>query len=299
MDELSTFTLMWSAVAGGLVGVLSGLFGVGGGFLLVPLLNTLLGVPLPVAVGSATCYTLGPATTALLARRPTLGFAELPLILAGGLFTGVYAGTWTLSALQQTGEILIWNRSVPAVDLGVLSCYSLLMSGIAVLSIRGAIVNRTPTASPAPGIISRWRIPPVAVIPDMEPSTYSIPLLALLGFGVGCLSGFLGMSGGLVLIPATVYLLGLRVRDATTVTVVIVWLASCQACVLHSLHDRVNLWLTVSLLVTGPMGARLGAELGMKWSGRKLRLGFGLMVICAASLVWWRLWNLLGDSVLR
>lgn len=291
MDELHTSTLILSAIAGGLVGVLSGLFGVGGGFLLVPLLNAVLGVPLPLAVGSATCYTLGPATTALLARRPTIGFVELPLILGGGLFAGVFAGTTALSHLQRAGDLVLFGHEIPAVDLAVLSCYSLLMTGISIASLRSACRPRPAALAAVPGIVSRSRIPPRAVLPDLTPSEYSIPLLALLGFGVGGLSGFLGMSGGLVLIPATVYLLGLKVRDATTVTVVIVWIASCQACVLHSLHGRVNLWLTAALLITGPVGARLGAELGMRLPGRKLRLGFGLMVLCAAAIVWIRLWN--------
>jgi len=291
MDDLQASTLILSAIAGGLVGVLSGLFGVGGGFLVVPLLNTVLGIPLPIAVGSATCYTLGPATTALLARRPTLGFAELPLILGGGLFAGVFTGATALSALQSAGAVLVFGRSVPAVDLALLSCYSMLMTGIAFVSIRTALLSRQ-FSDRTPGIVSRWQLPPMASIPDLTPSEYSIPLLALLGFGVGCLSGFLGMSGGLVLIPATVFLLGLKVRDATTVTVVIVWLASCQACVLHVLHGRVNLWLTVALLLTGPIGARLGAEFGMRLQGRQLRLGFGLMVLCAAAIVWVRLWRL-------
>jgi uncharacterized membrane protein YfcA len=292
MDELQSSTLILSAIAGGLVGVLSGLFGVGGGFLLVPLLNTALGIPLPMAVGSATCYTLGPATTALLARRPTLGYAELPLILGGGLFAGVLTGTSTLTALQSTGDLILFGRSIPAVDLAVLGCYSLLMTGIAFVSIRTALRPQQLLSDRPLGIVSRWRVRPIAMIPDLTPSEYSIPLLALLGFGVGCLSGFLGMSGGLVLIPATVFLLGMKVRDATTVTVVIVWLASCQACVLHSLNGRVNLWLTAALLVTGPIGARLGAEFGMRLQGRQLRFGFGLMVLCAAAIVWFRLWKL-------
>lgn len=296
MDELHTSTLILTSIAGGLVGVLSGLFGVGGGFLLVPLLNTVLGIPLPIAVGSATCYTLGPATTAMLTRRPTPGFAELPLILAGGLFVGVIAGTTALSELESTGDLILSGRSIPAVDLVVLSCYSLLMSGIAVVSIYSAVWPRPRSAASQQGLVNRWHLRPTAVIPDLTPSEYSIPLLALLGFGVGCLSGFLGMSGGLVLIPATVYLLGLKVRDATTVTVVIVWIASCQACVLHALHGRVNLLLTAALLVTGPVGARLGAEFGMRLPGRRLRLGFGMMVVCAAAIVWVRLWDLASSK---
>ncbi|MCH2201125.1 MAG: sulfite exporter TauE/SafE family protein [Fuerstiella sp.] len=292
MAELNASTLLLSAIAGGLVGVLSGLFGVGGGFLLVPLLNTILGIPLPVAVGSTTCYAIGPATTALLTRRPTLGFTELPLILAGGLFAGVFAGTAVLTNLEAIQDVKLFGRGIPAVDLVVLSCYSLLMTGIAFLSLRST--THIPRASHRflSGVATTWYTRPIAKIPDLTPSQYSIPLLVMLGFGVGCFSGFLGMSGGLILIPATVYLLGLKVRDATTVTVVIVWIASCQACVLHALDNRVNLWLTIALLFTGPVGARLGAEFGMRLQGRQLRLGFGIMVLCASAIVWVRLWNL-------
>jgi uncharacterized membrane protein YfcA len=168
----------------------------------------------------------------------------------------------------------------------------LLMTGIAFLSLRSATNVQRASHRSSSGVVASWCTRPIAVIPDLTPSQYSIPLLAILGFGVGCFSGFLGMSGGLILIPATVYLLGLKVRDATTVTVVIVWIASCQACVLHALHNRVNLWLTIALLVTGPVGARLGAEFGMRLQGRQLRLGFGIMVLCASAIVWVRLWNL-------
>ncbi|MCH2210142.1 MAG: sulfite exporter TauE/SafE family protein [Fuerstiella sp.] len=296
MAELNTSTLLLSAIAGGIVGILSGLFGIGGGFLLVPLLNTLLGIPLPVAVGSATCYALGPATTALLTRRPTPGLVELPLILAGGLFAGVFAGTTALTNLESLQDVKLSGRAVPAVDLVVLSCYSLLMSGIAFFSLCSTTRSQQASHRSSSGVFAGWCTRPKVTIPDLTPSHYSIPLLATLGFGVGCFSGFLGMSGGLILIPATVYLLGLKVRDATTVTVAIVWIVSCQACVLHALHHRVNLWLTIALLVAGPVGARLGAELGMRLQGRQLRIGFGLMVLCASLLVWFRLWNLVFFS---
>ncbi len=303
MDELSIGTLLLSSVAGGLIGFLSGVFGIGGAFLLVPLLSSLLGIPLPVAVGSTTCYTLGPATTALLARRPSPGFFELPMILAGGLFAGVYVGTSSLTALQSMGQAEFLGRPVAAVDLAVMSCYAVLITSIAFASLGSAVRatvrprsdsdDPSAPAEPPRGLITRWNVPPLARIPDLTPSVYSIPLLAAMGFGVGCLSGFLGMSGGLLLVPATVYLLGQRVQDAATLTVIIVWIVSCQASVLHALNDRVHLGLTVALLATGPPGARLGAEFGMRLPGRQLRLGFGIVVLAAAGIVWARLWSLL------
>ena len=88
MFEWNPSTIFVASAVGGAVGFLSGLFGVGGGFLLVPILNAVLGVPMSIAVGSTACYTLGPATTAMLVRKPRTGFLELPLILSGGLFVG-------------------------------------------------------------------------------------------------------------------------------------------------------------------------------------------------------------------
>ena len=225
------------------------------------------------------------------------------MILAGGLFAGVYVGTSSLTALQSMGQAEFLGRPVAAVDLAVMSCYAVLITSIAFASLGSAVRatvrprsdsdDPSAPAEPPRGLITRWNVPPLARIPDLTPSVYSIPLLAAMGFGVGCLSGFLGMSGGLLLVPATVYLLGQRVQDAATLTVIIVWIVSCQASVLHALNDRVHLGLTVALLATGPPGARLGAELGMRLPGRQLRLGFGIVVLAAAGIVWARLWSLL------
>jgi uncharacterized membrane protein YfcA len=284
MDWTST-DLLFVAVIGAVVGFLSGLFGVGGGFLLVPLLNTFLGIPMPIAVGSAACYTLGPATTAMLTRRPSSGFIELPLILAGGLLAGVFTGTWSIDHLESAAPQNLFGRPVPAVDASVLSCYALLMSGIAIMSFWDAATSSPSTSRQRVGLLTRWLLPPVAVIPDLKPGRYSIPLLAWTGFFVGLLSGFLGMSGGLILVPASMYLLGMRVHHAATITTVIVWLASMQASVMHAINHNVDLLLVSCLLIGGTTGARLGAEVGMNLAGRKLKFGFGLLVLIAAIIV--------------
>ncbi len=282
-------TILIVITFGGIVGFLSGMFGVGGGFLLVPLLNAMLGVPMPMAVGSTACYTLGPATTALLTRRPTLGFVELPLILAGGMFAGVLAGTSGIAHLQRIDRLRILGRSLPAVDLIVLVSYAALMAVIFCISLADAMRNSSGPAVPRRGLLSIWLLPPVAVIPDLNPGRYSIVLLSMTGFVVGLLSGFLGMSGGLVLIPAAVYLLGLAVRDAATVTIVTVWLVSLQATILHGLHRNIDLWLVLALLISGTIGARGGAELAMRLRGRQLKFGFSLLVLVACIVVLMRL----------
>ncbi len=285
MFEWNPSTIFVASAVGGAVGFLSGLFGVGGGFLLVPILNSLLGVPMSIAVGSTACYTLGPATTAMLARKPRSGFLELPLILGGGLFAGVWTGTRVLAWLQDTAAILVLDRALPAVDLIVLLSYAVLMIGIAVMSLMDAFSTQPASGVPRRGLLTSISLPPMAEIPDLRPGVYSIPLLAWTGLIVGFLSGFLGMSGGLVLVPAAVYLLGLRVHDATTVTIVIVWLVSIQSTFMHTLQNNVSLHLVAALLLCGTIGANIGSHVGMRWHGSRLKLGFGLMVLAAAAIV--------------
>ncbi|APZ91456.1 Sulfite exporter TauE/SafE [Fuerstiella marisgermanici] len=292
MFEWTLTSILISAAVGSAVGFLSGVFGVGGGFLLVPILNAALGIPMSIAVGSTACYTLGPATTAMLARRPAAGFLQLPLILAGGLLAGVWCGTAALSSLKSAATVSLFGKQVPAVDLMVLSSYAVLMTGIAIMSfvdglkkVHGPTVRRR-------GLLSFVPLPPIAVISDLRPSRYSIPLLAWTGLIVGFLSGFLGMSGGLVLVPAAIYLLGLRVHDATTMTIVIVWLVSLQSTFMHALHSHVELKLVVALLICGTIGANIGSQVGMRLQGRQLKLGFGTLVLVAAAIVFARLWML-------
>ncbi len=137
-------------------------------------------------------------------------------------------------------------------------------------------------------------MPPQAEIPEL--GRYSIALLAWTGLAVGFLSGFLGMSGGLVLVPAAIYLLGLRVRDATTVTIVIVWLVSLQSTLMHALHSNVQLPLVFALLICGTIGAQVGSEIGKRARGRRLKTGFGLLVLVAAGIVFAKLWVLWTES---
>ena len=296
MFDWTTSSILIAAAVGGTVGFLSGVFGVGGGFLLVPILNAALGIPMSVAVGSTACYTLGPATTAMLVRKPRSGFIELPLILAGGLFAGVWLGTRALSGLKTASTVELLGKHVPAVDLMVLTGYAVLMICIAMISLLDGIRSGGPSSTRRRGLMTGFPLPPSAVIPDLQSGEYSIVLLSWTGLIVGFLSGFLGMSGGLILVPAMIYLLGLRVPEATTVTIVIVWLVSLQSTLMHALHDNIELKLVIALLVCGTIGANLGAHTGMKLRGRHLKVGFGVLVLVAAGIVFAKLWGLWNQT---
>lgn len=276
MPEPSAVQLVWMVVSGGGVGFVAGLFGVGGGFLLVPVLHVLLGVPMEFAVGAGTCQALGPATTALLQRgvkRETLRF---PLVLFGGLLVGVVSG-----AAMHAG------RS-PDVEQLVLWVYLVTLLALGAFAILESAMSQAGRPLPR-GWLRSIPLPPYGRFPDIGQPQLSIPVLAWFGLGVGYLSGLLGISGGLVLLPGMVYLFGVPAHDSVRCSLVVVWLVSAQATVVHAWNGNVDLWLVSALMVGGTLGARAGSTVGSRLGGAGLRLRFGLLLLAAAGLVAYRL----------
>lgn len=275
-------------LAGCGVGFLSGLFGVGGGFLIVPVLKSVLGIPIEFAVGAGACQVLGPATTSLLARRVNVSQLRLPLILLGGLSVGVFSGVSVLESAKQHGDVSLWGRHLRMADLVVLAVYFVLLLSVGIFALwdtRRNPINRVF----AKGWIAGWKIPPYVRLADFNYSRVSIIVLSWFGLAVGFLSGLLGMSGGLILLPGFIYLLGMKTHQAVMNTLVIVWLVAVQSTVIHALNDNINLLLVISLLFGGTVGARLGSELSQKMVGGQLRKGFGWLLIGAAGLVGYEL----------
>jgi len=243
-------------LVGGLVGLVAGMFGIGGGFLIVPVLNLVVGLPMQIAVGSAACQVLGPATTSVLARRITREHLKLPLIITGGLLVGVFAGAEVLSRLTSTTD-----PAAGAEQRGanvILWIYFLLLLGLGSFSLweSGRELSNRPVQT---GWLANVRIPPTAEIVGMN-QPMSIPIASWFGLGVGFLSGLLGISGGLLLLPGLIYLLGVEWHRAVTGSMVIVWLVAAQATVAHSLHNHIQLFVVVGLLLGGTLGARLGVH---------------------------------------
>jgi len=282
--ESGWLELTAAAMIGGGVGFLSGLFGIGGGFLIVPMLHILLRVPIHFAVGAGACQVLGPATTSMLARRVNVSKLRLPLILLGGLSVGVYSGVSVLESAKTQGQVFILGRSLSRADLIVLLVYFVLLLSVGIFAlweVRRSPVNRLISK----GWIAGWKIPPYVRLVDFEYSRVSIVVLAWFDLAAGFLSGLLGMSGGLILLPGFIYLLGMKTHQAVMNTLVIVWLMAVQATVAHAWHDNINLFLVLSLLVGGTIGARLGSEVSQKMGGSQLRKSFGWLLLAAAAMV--------------
>jgi len=265
-------------VLGTLVGVLSGLFGVGGGFLTTPLL-IFYGIPPSVAVASATTQITGASVSGVLAhmRRGGVDLRMGLVMIAGGL-VGSLAGAGIFRLLQATGQI--------DTVIGIL--YVLLLGSIGILMLRDALkalgwlkTSATATARPrhnkwVAALPGRWRF--------YASGLYLSPIApALLGFGAGILTVLLGVGGGFILVPAMIYLLGMAARVVVGTSLVMILAVSAATTMIHALTTQsVDIVLAALLLVGGVIGAQYGAMMTTRLKPDLLRLTLAVIILLVA-----------------
>lgn len=278
------------------IGFLAGLFGVGGGFLLTPLLHSLLGVPLDIAIGSGLCQMIGTATSALL-RHHRQGHVEMRvgLFMLGGALLGVDTGARSIDGLQDLGVWQFAGRTFPAFPFLLLTAYCLLLGLVAVYLVReGRQSRRGKQSPPVAGPLARWPVPPFTSLPSVGLKGVSVPALAYLGLGVGYLSGLLGIGGGVVLMPALIYGVGLPIRAAAGTGLLILAATAAVGTLAHALRGNVDLALAALLLAGSTVGAQLGARASLGLPAARMKEGFAAVVLLTMAVVLGEIGNLLA-----
>jgi uncharacterized membrane protein YfcA len=263
---------------GFLVGVLSGMFGVGGGFLTTPLL-IFYGIPPTVAVASAATQITGASVSGVMVhmRRGGVDLKMGGVMIVGGLF-GSLAGAALFRLLQASGQI----------DLVIGSLYVLLLGWIGALMLKDALVALgyiSPTKSDERPRHNRW----VASLPlrwrFYSSGLYLSPLAPLaLGFIAGVLTLLLGVGGGFILIPAMIYLLGMAARVVIGTSLVMILAVSAGTTLIHAITTQaVDIVLAALLLIGGVVGAQYGAMLTTRVKPDVLRLALSIIILLVAS----------------
>ncbi|PTS90725.1 permease [Sphingomonas sp. HMWF008] len=267
---------------GGGVGLLSGMFGVGGGFLTTPLL-IVYGIPPTVAAASAASQVTGASVSGVFAhvRRKGVDFKMGGVLVAGGLVGSVFGG-WVFRLLQASGQI----------DTVIAVVYVLLLGSIGWMMAHESLgeIRRQRNGEP-PKPRKRRHHPLVASLPlrtrFYRSGLYISPLAPLLlGFGVGILTILLGVGGGFILVPAMLYLLGMTTQVVVGTSLFQTLFVTAMATMVHATTTKaVDIVLAALLLLGSVAGAQVGARLASKAKPEYLRLALAVIVLLVAARI--------------
>ena len=273
-----------------LVGLLAGMFGVGGGFLLTPLLSVVLGVPVPIAVGSGLCQMVGTATVALLRHRKLRqGEPRVGVLMVAGSAVGVAAGARTVALLEGLGEVTIGDQRIALVTLVIYLAFTAFLTVSAAALWRSSQGALEELEYVRRGPLARIRVWPTIDLPNVPLSRVSTLVIAYSGLGLGFLSGLLGVGGGIAMIPLLVYGFGFPIRQAAGTGISVMVVTAVAGTLVHSLQGHVHLGMTMVLLVGASISAQFGALLTHRLPAAVLRRGFVTMILAAAAAVVWDL----------
>ncbi|MSP48259.1 MAG: sulfite exporter TauE/SafE family protein [Alphaproteobacteria bacterium] len=272
--ELSVnwFTLL---VVGSGVGFLSGLFGVGGGFLMTPLL-IFLGVPAPVAVGTGAAQILASSVSGVLAhwRRQNVD-VQMGLALAAGGFVGSALGIWIFTLLRQAGQV----------DLVIRLCFVIFLGSVGGLMLVESV--RTWFRRATTGVRKRklhehyWLHGLPFKLRFRRSKLYISALLPLtVGFAIGILTAIMGVGGGFILVPAMIYILGMPTQMVVGTSLFQTLFVAANVTILQSVTNQtVDVMLALLLIVGGVVGAQFGTRFGARLRGEQLRILLALLVL--------------------
>ena len=273
---VNLFVILGLGVA---VGFISGMFGVGGGFLMTPLL-ILVGIPPAVAVANVPSHMAASSLSgALTYWRRRLVDLGLGLVLLSGGIIGTAVGVWVFAVLLRVGQLdLVVGLSYVTL-LGIVGGIMLAESARAIMRAQqGAppVVRRPGTHAWFHGLPLKLRFRQSRIYVS------ALPITAI-GFGIGFFGAIMGIGGGFLLIPALIYLMRVPTTVSVATSLFITLCTMLIATVLHAMENQtVDIVLAFSLMVGGVIGAQFGARAGQVIRAEQLRLLLGLLVVGVA-----------------
>jgi len=258
------------------VGFISGMFGIGGGFLMTPLL-IFLGISPAVAVASVTGHIAASSMSGAISywQRRAIDLALAFMLLAGGII-GTAFGVWLFTTLRAIGQLDVTIGVSYVVLLGIVGALMVIESVRAILRAR----QGKPVELRRPGSHT-WihGLPLKLRFKRSRIYVSAIPVWGI-GFIIGFVGAIMGIGGGFLLVPMLIYVL--RVPTATVIgtSMVLTLVTMASATIMHAaVNHLVDALLALFLMVGGVIGAQFGARAGQKMSGERLRLLLGLLVL--------------------
>ena len=266
---------------GGLVGLLSGMFGVGGGFLITPLLF-FIGIPPAVAVATGANQVVASSVSGVMAqvRRKAVDFRMGMVLLAGGII-GSAAGVWVFARLAAVGQVDLFVQLSYVLFLGLIGAMMLQES------LRTMNRKRRPNAPVRRAHVHTW----VHNLPfkmKFRASGLYISVLPpmLVGAVVGFLAAIMGVGGGFIMVPAMIYLLGMPTKVVVGTSLFQIIFVTAFTTLMHAVTSQtVDMLLALMLILGGVIGAQIGARLGLRLKAEQLRILLSLLVLAVAGKI--------------
>ncbi len=263
---------------GAVTGVLSGLFGVGGGFLTTPLL-IFYGIPPTVAAASASTQVTGASVSGVLAhsRRGGVDYRMGAVTVGGGIF-GAIIGAVLFRLLQAVGQI----------DIVINILYVVMLGAIGGLMLQEALATIRSAGETTKKVRKRRHHPLIAALPMRwrfyRSGLYISPFAPfLLGFIVGILTMLMGVGGGFILVPAMLYILGMSGNVVVGTSLFQILFVTMATTMMHALTTQaVDIVLAGLLLLGSVMGAQFGTQIAMKAKPEILRFVLAAIVLAVA-----------------
>jgi uncharacterized membrane protein YfcA len=287
-----TINPLFLVVFGFAIGMLSGTFGVGGGFLVTPMLNILFGIPYELAIGASFSQMVGTSISASLRHRK-LGNIDMRLalviIIASAL--GVKVGGVLIGYLAAIGSLHIAGRAFDAVDFSVSIVYIVFLSLLGVtifLETWGARKAEEDVAVVRAQCFRRLHdlgLRPLISLPASGVASISLPMMLAIGFLAGIVIGFLGVGGSFFIVPIYIYLFCIPTVRAIGTGIFQIIFISIVGTIVYALMGNVILSLVICILVGSTIGAQLGAHISSIIKQKNLRHYFSYVIMAAGLLV--------------
>jgi len=269
---------------GGIVGVLSGMFGVGGGFLMTPLL-IFYGIPPIVAVATEANQIVASSISGAFAhwRRKAVDFKMGTILLIGGII-GSFIGI----------ELFVFLKNLGQIDLIISLSYVILLGSIGTLifieGIRSMIAHRNETLVQVKKRKDRTWVHSLPMRIRFKKSGLYISIIPpiVIGIAVGIMASIMGVGGGFIMVPAMIYLLRMPTNVVIGTSLYQIIFVTSLVTILHAYENQtVDVMLAMILMSGGVVGAQIGAALGHKLKAEQLRflLGILILAVCAKMLI--------------
>ncbi len=258
---------------GGMVGVLSGMFGVGGGFLMTPLLF-FIGIPPAVAVATEANQIVASSFSGVLAhfKRKTVDLKMGTVLLIGGLI-GAALGVLVFNYLKSLGQVDLLVRLCYVVFLGIIGGLMFIESLNAIRNTKKGAAPKRKRHNWIHGLPFKMRFRVsglyISVIPPV-----------IVGISVGILAAIMGVGGGFIMVPAMIYLLGMPTKVVVGTSLFQIIFVTAFTTMLHATTNyTVDVVLAVLLLVGGVIGAQVGTRIGVNLKAEQLRILLAMLVL--------------------